>query len=72
MTSIQPLHSRTIQLIEADIQVNNDLLSMALRIEDPRMRAAAYERITEGIERTKLIIDKIKNHDILTGVRQNN
>lgn len=62
MTPTLPdLRNRTVNLIEQDIQVNNDLLTMAMRIEDPRIRAAALERIEEGIDRLQRIIDKMKD-----------
>lgn len=59
--TLHDLRNRTVTLIEQDIKVNNDLLTMALRIEDPRIRAAALERIEEGIRRTREIISLIMN-----------
>lgn len=67
--TLTALRSRTLTLIEADIARNNELLSLARGISDPRQRAVALGKVEEHIERTREIVNRL--NDITIGERKN-
>lgn len=54
---------RTIQLLERSIANNNEMIAMANKITDPRMKQVACDKIKQSIERTEEILGRSRSMD---------